>query len=300
MYVRIAAVAVALFACTACRDFEGDLGRLGFLSNLQVDAKTKWTPDHPIAAGTRAIFAASEVIGQDDETPDVIGRVDGPLVGEALPDAHLAVSGRGRGVVWFEGETSDRFEVEFVPAVGASLADPAEALGIAAADFALVPGAEVTLSPSLYDRRGRQLGYDSEDIDVGATGPVSAWLQEGVVHVVADGEAGDDGTIAVLHRGKRLRREPITIASPDEIAALEIVTATHVVDGTTIAVFTAVAWLDDDTRLLGVAPDWSFTGIAQPETPDRPDQLVLVVPPGAGPVDVRLQVGDRVLTAALP
>lgn len=218
-------------ALVGCHDFVGDLGRIGFVSDLRV-AEGAWTPDHAIAGGGTARFLPVSLFdGEGNERTDLedeelqlrgstTGRrltswtEEGPTEGPGL----LAVTAeRGSGWVHFEGIEHDRFEVSFVPASevvflrlleGSGEVDGEEEPELVVLDGALeLSGGEAALlALDIVDRRGRSLGWVPEEVDLVATGGVSAWLEGGGLVVVGDGSGelavsllGDElGEIAVL------------------------------------------------------------------------------------------------------
>ena len=105
-----------VFVLVGCYEFEGELGQLGFASNLIVQADTPWTPGHPIAAEAEAKFAAvAHLTRDDDEAPQVTASLSGSLVPLDPTKGHVALTGEAgdRGRVLFIGEATDRFSVQF-------------------------------------------------------------------------------------------------------------------------------------------------------------------------------------------
>ncbi len=57
-----------LLLLTACYDFEGDRGVLGFSTNLVAPSVFGgWDPDLPVAGGTTAVFTATRRLGLTED-----------------------------------------------------------------------------------------------------------------------------------------------------------------------------------------------------------------------------------------
>jgi hypothetical protein len=300
---RCLVLSLGLAALTGCYDFKGDRGALGFSSNLHTAPGRSWTPDAPIASGTRGEFIASERLDSGSERPDVTGSFDGELLSALVRDlvdedgvprsSAMAVTAkrRGRGTVRYDGEVADQFDVEFAP-LDQVVLERADALldqdaGIAASDWAIVPGKTRSLWPTLLAADGRPLGYRLPDLDASADGSLSAWQDaSGVIRVVAEGEPGEDGEVLVQLRDRTVQRVPFVLADPSEIVSLQLVPLSFSDDtGETAVVVVAVGWLDDDTRLIGLDVEWTWSGgpgvrrVTEAEDPDGfidPERLALL------------------------
>jgi hypothetical protein len=281
MHLRLFTVTALLLSLVGCYDFQGDAGRLGFSSNLKGDGWLAWTPDMPIAAGSTVHVVAAELINpppgtKTDELPAVHGRVDGPVtLGRGEVDQEVVFTGMGRGAVTvtYTGVVDDSFSARFAPVAGATLsAEPSLAdRHLAKAAFALAPGSTTALFPSLTDRRGRVLGYDPDALTVVADGPISAWIDQGMVDLSADGADGQSGHLALRYAGRTVWEDDVAIVDPSAVTELSLAEL-HLLkrageeaneaaaDEGKAAI--AIAWVDD-TRLLGAPIQFTWDGDAE-------------------------------------
>jgi hypothetical protein len=307
---RLLALSLALVSLTACHQFTGDAGALGFASNLKVDGMVDWSPRQPVASGTHVRVAATELLhpseGQSTEDPQVVGRVTGNVDVAATDEPSVvAFTGVGRtsATVRFVGDAEDWFTARFAPVVVGGLS-PEPALldrDLAAADLALVPGSTAALCPSLTDRRGRSLGYDPADLTVDASGAVSAWLDaDGLVHLAADGGDGEAGTVALAWKGRTVWEGDVAIV--DASAADDLTITTHAFpsgDGDLVPIAVIAAWADG-ARLLG-APIEVTAAHALDQDENAPSLVGVDLAPDevATPVAITATLGDHVARAEL-
>jgi hypothetical protein len=292
---------------TGCYDFTGELGRIGFVSNLSVRADQKWDPTHPIASGTRAEFVAVEVVGTgSEEEPDVTGRVRGRSLEVEEDGATVAVRGigRARGTATFRGEARDRFSFGFLPASHLTLVDPVLA-AIAEEDVdtgavGVVPGATLVLWPEVVGPRDQVLGWDPEALVPSAGGPVSAWREGAELHFAADGRAGERGTVDLQYLGRTLSEVEVVLAEPDDVEDLELLTEVIVLDEGMLVIASVVGRLEDGTRLHGIEPDWSWSDGEADDEPERGDALVLGLEHPAAFVDVEADLDGLVVQERVP
>ncbi|MBW1879136.1 MAG: hypothetical protein JRJ84_12295 [Deltaproteobacteria bacterium] len=297
-----------LSGVTGCYDFTGDLGRIGFVSNLSVRADQKWDPTHPIASGTRAEFVAVEIIGKDsEEEPDVTGRVRGRSleVEEDGPEVAVTGAGHARGKVSFRGDATDRFSFGFSPASRVTLVDPVlaamEEEDVDTGAIAVVRGATLTLWPEVTDARGRVLGWDPDDLEPSAMGPISAWREGAEVHITADGRAGARGLVDFQLLGASFSELEVLVADMDAIQELEILTEVTEFDEGTLVIASVVGRLEDGTRLHGIAPDWSWTGGEEvDDAPKRGDVIVLGFEHGAVFTEVEADLNGLIVHERVP
>lgn len=243
--------AAAFLGLSACHHFEGTLGRIGFVSNLQTTASSAWTPGSPIAAGSFAeVKAAADLRDPEREEPlDVDGFAGSGLIAAMPgPEAHVAFTGPdgASGTVRFWGEVDDHFAVRFADADRASLHHPLDAtFGLdTEPEVAVAAGEAVALDVRLRAASGEVLGWDVDTLAVIGQGGVSAWAEGGLVHLVADG----DGAVFVSVTDVGTFSIPIEAADPEDLSSVDVLT----VEGGAMA----VAWLDDDTRLFGAPFTW--------------------------------------------
>jgi len=295
----------SLSGLTGCYDFTGDLGRIGFVSNLSVRADQKWDPTHPIASGTRAEFVATAIIGEDSrQDPDVSGTVRGRSLEVEASGARVAVTGTGhaRGKASFRGEATDRFSFGFSPATRVALVDPVMAAleeeDLDTGSIAVVQGATVTLWPELSDARGRTLGWDPDDLEAAADGPVSAWMEGAEVHLAADGRPGARGLVDFQLLDTSLSDMEVRVTDAGAVRELEILTGVAELDDGTLLIAAVVGRLADGTRVHGIDPDWTWTGAEEiDDEPERGDAIALTLLPDGEPVEVEASLDDLVVKA---
>lgn len=241
---------MTLLLLFGCYDFEGDEGRIGFVSDLQTTSGTKWTPESGIVGGTSPSFmAVIDLTVEDQELGEVWGDAD---FEHSADEAYwLKVEGpqRGRGEVFFDGALSDGFELRFRPADEVVLSDLAEEQ---LDDFAMVQGGEAALKVEVRDRWSRPLGYRAEDLVVEADGGLSAWMEDGYLRVIADGpgglrvEVGQAEYFADIRLGEVHEERIVRLAEDDESAFL-----LH------------RAWTADGTALFGAPAKWPEGAVEQ-------------------------------------
>ncbi len=229
----------------ACYDFEGDLGQIGFVSDLKVDHSTAWTPEYGVAGSSRpSFYAVADLLTDDEdaEMPPLSGDSDLPVISQEPNIVQVDGPRRGSAMVWFEGELADEFELQFRPASELVLVD---STGEELTEIALVPGVEVSLGVQVRDRWSRPLGWREADLRVEGDDGLSAWAEGGRVFLLASGEGGlhldllnGDGFVPVQ-------------ASAPERQGSEIV---HEVEGAQVLQYRA--WTADGVRLFGVQPQW--------------------------------------------
>ena len=54
-----------MMALLGCHDFVGELGRIGFVSNLQMHTLSPWNPQQPIASGSFVKIMAQQRMNSD-------------------------------------------------------------------------------------------------------------------------------------------------------------------------------------------------------------------------------------------
>ena len=268
--MRLGLLALGLISLTACYDFAGELDKIGFDSNLVVDGGKSWTPDHPIANTSRAVFEAVEIVGdKEDRKPEVTGAVSGDASLRFVDERSLGVTGSdGRARVRFDGELTDHFKILFRAPVAAELVD-VHAVAHRAREtalpeaFGMLEGTTREVGVSLTDRRGRSLGYVQEDLVLGGDSGVSAWREEGEYRLVAEG-AGVS-TISVGYGDHWFDTSRVYTVSPEDIGALvvhHVVVDAPMEDDTLIQV---AVWAEGRTHdglpVLGIPVDWSWTDI---------------------------------------
>lgn len=253
---RLALLPALLLALAACDDFQGDLKRLAFSTNLHVGV-SPWTPDHAVAAGSTVQVFPGSILGRETqpEDPVVRGSVKGGVAVANAGDCDRCVrfvgaAGSRARVSYTVDGVYDEFRTRFEPAARFELA----LADGAADDLAIVEGKVIPFGTLIQDARGRSLGYDPEQVDVTASGPMSAWQDEAVLIVVeADGQAGEAGEIELTYAGKSLGTRTVAIVSADEVVRTEKVCPPRpqACDTFLLASYTA-----DGTRVLGAFDTW--------------------------------------------
>lgn len=253
---RLAWLPLLLAALAACDDFHGDLDRLAFTTNLHVGLQP-WTPARGVAAGSAVTVMPGHIVGRETqpEHPVVQGFVKGgvaTLAAEPCADCVQFVGAAGaRARVGFTvDDVYDEFRVRFEPAAGFTL-DRGEG---PIDELAVVAGRDLPFALSLVDARGRPLGYDADQIEVTDSGPLSAWQDEGVALVLsADGDPGEQGTVALSYAGRPLGEKVVTVVSADEVVRTEKICPPQpqACDAFMLASYTA-----DGTRVFGAIDTW--------------------------------------------
>lgn len=229
----------------ACYDFEGDLGHLGFVSDLRVDHRTAWTPEYGVAGRSNpSFYAVADLTAEEEdaEVPPLWGASDREHVAEDNNVLRVLGPRRGSAEVWFEGPVEDEFELRFRPADELVLVD---SIGEELAEIAVVPGAEVPLGVRVLDGFSRPLGWREPDLSVEGDDGVSAWTEGGRVYVVASSEGGLH--LDLLH-GDGFT--PVTVGAP----AHQEVEIVHE-DGEH-EILRHRAWTEEGVRLFGVPAQW--------------------------------------------
>jgi hypothetical protein len=229
----------------ACYDFEGELGQIGFVSDLRIDHRTAWTPEYGVAGRTQpSFYAVADLTAEDEgeEMPVLQAASDREFLAEEDNLIKLLGPRRGSVEVWFEGELQDEFEVDFRPADEVVLIDSA---GEELSEIALVPGAEVALGLRVLDGFSRPLGWREPDLSVEGDDGISAWTEGGRVYLVGAAEGGLH--MDLLHGDGFV---PVEVGGPSR-QDIEIVHETE-----DAQVLQHRAWTEDGVRLFGVAPQW--------------------------------------------
>ena len=278
-------IALSLSVLTGCHDFTGQRVELGFVSNLHLNSSKKWTPEHAIAAGSEAQFKVSGVIDSKDNpeefqfAPSTKGRLRIIEIGENI----LRITGKKgtRGTVQFRGRDKyDFFGVRFARPEGVELSDPLdEFFDVESDSFAIVRGSQAEIQLQLTDVKGKILGFVPDDLTVEAWGGLSASTGDlAELRVVAD-DASSTGEVFIQHQGRPIEEITIPLIDEDEIYEVELLSRLiESDDGEDLVGILAVAWLEDDTRALGVDVDWTWTrGVVEGEEEQRSDLLVLGV-----------------------
>jgi hypothetical protein len=245
----------ALLLLVGCHDFEGELGQIGFSSNLILRPGQPWTPDHPIAAENPVEIAAMSLLNHDtDAPPEVEASVSERLISLDPESGHIAFTGAAgdAGRVHFWGEATDRFSVRFSEPRSAVLFpllsdDPIDTLLIQ-------DGGVATLATVINDLWGVPQGYDPALLSF--TGCGAEHDPSGILTLSTD----TDCTLEVSLDSLPLLSTSVTLVPADAIDQLEL-TAEHTEteSGRALQV-SARAWTADGMEVYGLQPDWSASG----------------------------------------
>ena len=205
----------------------------------------KHDPVRRAVEGDAPARGRARVDGAEDgeELPEVWGEADGLRFAASEPYT-LLVHGpnRGRGEAFFDGALDDHFELRFRPASEIVLVD---LVGEELDAIAFAPGGETAVGVKVLDRWSRPLGYRADDLVVEADGGLSAWPEDGYLHLVAD----DAGGLRV----DVLDAEIFTEVSIGEAHSSEIVPIHEEHDH---IVLLHRAWTAEGTRVFGAPVEW--------------------------------------------
>lgn len=218
MRARLVVLTGALCTLTGCYDFAGDLGKIGFFTNLTVDGQP-WSPTAPIAAGARfAVGVADYLDRDDDDNLHVVESVRGAARPAVVTPEGTLWSGQdgARARFIYSGDVYDEFTVRFVAVDhGTVLAEP----GTAAEPLAMLAGSDAVAWVGLRGARGQRLGYDRNELTAASDGAVSAWVADGDLHLSADGDPGESGTVTVRYGDRVVATMPVAIIDASDLAA---------------------------------------------------------------------------------
>jgi len=170
--MRIVALGLSLLTLTACYDFKGERGRLGFSTDATVDGGEKWSPHTPLASGARPRLEVGEVLRTGKE-PEGDVRFDSTRgVSRLADEGGVLLAGEGRGWVGAEVDgVRDEFRLRWKEADRGRLIDPLAALlGLEPAldEVFIAEGHSATLGYSVLDRRGDPLGFVPDQLEISA------------------------------------------------------------------------------------------------------------------------------------
>ncbi len=255
---------ILTLALAGCHDFEGELGALGFVSNLITRPGQPWTPQAAIAAGTPLEVAASALLTHDsDEAPRVEAAISGDLIALDPTDGDLALTGEAgdHGRLLFWGDATDRFSVRFAEPAAAVLYASDES---AQTDIRILSDAVVTLSPEIQDAWGRPLGFSPAQLEVSGC-PAEVGEGGGIrLHAA-------DCLLDIALDGIPLARLPITAVPPADIDTLTL--STERLEQDPEPLIRVQAWTVDGEEILGIVPEWR----AEAEAVPAGDALLLPV-----------------------
>lgn len=264
----------ALTLTTACYEFEGDQGNLGFDSNLvaPVPPWFQWNPsDFPVARGTTVTVKATELLSDHSEDPDVTATLSGGQLVAQDAGSIQFIPGRRKTVVSWTGETTDTFTVTTAKVRRGAWTDgmqpqPLDRIGVVSDDLQLIP--------VFVDRKARPLGVDWDDLVltgdcVDAQGDTQLPPQGQSCTAVAT-LFGVDATIDVHH------------VAVEQVVSLELVERPFEHEGERHTLLQAVGRTAEGLPVLGLPVQWEG-----PVEPAQDDAGIHAIQ-GDGPVTVTL------------
>lgn len=268
MRAHLVVLAGALCSLPGCYDFAGDLGRIGFLTNLTVDG-APWTPASPIADGANFGFDIGEYINRTDgDNLHVTESVRGAAKPAIVTKDGTIWTGRtgGRARFIYSGDVYDEFTVRFADVDhGVVLPEP----GSPAEPLAMVSGTDAAAWVGLRGPRGQRIGFDPRELTAESAGAVSAWVDDGDLHLSADGDPGESGTVTVRYGDRVVATVPVAVIDPADIASTR---AARTCDN--CATWLVTAHDADGARVIGDGLTWdghaaSISGVVDltPPTP---------------------------------
>ena len=194
-----------------CHEFEGELGSLGFISDLIIRPNQHWDPAHGVAADSPMEIMAVSIIGvESEERPEVEASASGSLIALDPTTGDIALTGAAgdRGRLSFWGEARDRFSVRFVAPASVALYPP---MGDTELSEVLLRAAmPVALYPEIHDAWGQPLGWSSELLEVSGCG--AAVASNG--SILLDGE---DCTLTISLDGLTLETIPVAAVEREDV-----------------------------------------------------------------------------------
>lgn len=201
----LAALSLFLLA-TGCFDFAGDQERLGFLTDARLDPATAWTPDHPLAEGTRLKLAVGEILATGEEPTAAMFTARGGTIG--VQESGVVLSGTRRAHVHAEADgVRDSFRVRWVPVdtvvVGTPLTDTY------ATTFAVLPDLPSPLHVAVLDAQGARLGHRPSELRMEST--ASVWSDDDLPIV----ETSTDTTLEIAFADVQTRIDLVVVERRD-------------------------------------------------------------------------------------
>ena len=252
--MKIAHILPAVLLVAGCHEFEGELGQLGFISNLIIQPGQDWTPDNAIATETSVtVFASAFLTRESDQAPQVEASLSSSLIELDSEEGHIAFTGDAgdNGRVMFWGEATDRFSVRFH--------DPAEmVLYVPGRDeptleMVVMKGAEVLLHPEIVDAWDEPLGWSPALLEV--DGCQASRSDSGVLLLKASAPC----TITADLDGLPLLEQPVAVVSEADVVSLTLTAEIIEDDNDERLIVHARGWTEDGVEVLGIHPEWSTT-----------------------------------------
>jgi len=274
------ALALLTVGLGGCHEFQGEQGVLWFSSNLTLGPDGAWHPGRAIASGTTAIFTAEGRVDEESSSGEALqveGAVAGDLEQRWRDDTILAVSGaHGQsGVVFFDGDASDRFGVAFARPEGATLVAPGS--NEVGEEFALIVGSVTPLQVTVLDNRGWELGWSHEDLTVTGRGALSTWIDSGAVMIAADSQAGEVGQFTVSLLGQELGSWSVSVVEEADVHTLSLTAdPSEGLTGERQTLLQVQGALEDGTPVWGIQPDWTWDADVKAEVVEGVPGALLV------------------------
>ena len=286
--MRIARLLPAAFLATGCYDFQGELGQLGFSSNLITRSGQSWSPEQPISADTPVeVGATTGLTIESDEPPRVEAAVAGTLVALDPTGGQIAFTGEAgdSGRVLFWGEATDRFSVRFHDPAQVVLFTP-DGTRLSQAPLTVIEGAEVRLLPEVHDAWGQPLGWSAEQLEAHGTHTLSAQSVAGTILLTATGP----GTLSAELDGLPLLQQPIETIAVSEVEHLSLSVHEMVIEQDTLLVVQAQGQTADGSVVHGLNVQWALSE----DVEHWPESTTLFIPMDAAGLSVSAILDGRV------
>lgn len=248
---------IAALALAGCHDFVGDLGQLGFESNLELGGEA-WTPEASIAVGSEVEVRATRRMAEDASPEDEL-ELEAQATGLQVVHTssnHIAFDqgASDTGTVRFTGDVEDHFSVHFAEIATTRLVFAEQALVPALAadwdltEFDLLDGTSVTLTAHLESREGHLLGWNPDQLVVETTGPLTARVDESGAILLAVSGTGN-ATLDISYADRDLLQWDLRAVPAAAIAHTSLETW-ELPEGT---VALPLGWSIDERPTLGLS-----------------------------------------------
>jgi hypothetical protein len=265
------ALALAALTLSGCLEFVGDLAQIGFSSNLTTGAEA-WTPEHPIADNSVAVFEAEQLMkekARSQESLNLVGTTRGRIDQHWSEEKRVAVSGSNtRGTVHYTGDARDRFTIRFRTPAAATFSDPTAAMVEMnrpyPITFAVPVGATLHPVVTLHDRRGRTLGYVANELDLIGGETVDSYAGQDHRFDLTAASIGEEHIIA-SYLGEPLRSHRIQVVDPEDVSSIELETVVTSLgdDEVPVLYVRAVGMTVDGLEVYGLPVEWTWSENAE-------------------------------------
>ncbi|MCB9676647.1 MAG: hypothetical protein H6737_16135 [Alphaproteobacteria bacterium] len=259
--MRIAILTLGILGLTACYDFAGERGKLGFDTDATLDGTRPWTPETPLAEGARPRLAVSEILAKDAE-PEGPATFDGSRsIALHRDEDHVVVEGSGRAWIGAEADgVRDDLHLRWAKAAGGVLVDPIAAMigeQPVLTEVLLVEGGTESVGYAVLDARGDLLGHVPEQLDI-RTGDALAVDVESGGRLALNGVTPGVTDLVVQWPGARPTTVHVEVIAAEAIDGIRVerhlvagecgLRAVLTSDGVPVRGATGFVWSHDDTR----------------------------------------------------